>query len=178
MTDRAEAGGGFTVLDGVALVTGSAVASVHLRTAVPEFQGPGDWVWACCLFSWLSLTSAGPYVFLVRRFFTRPVGYPRLGDKLWGMAGLPWLLAALVRTGEASTEPVAEQRLDPAYVGCLGIGLALWSMVALTVLAARYLVGDPARSKPPWPSTWTDRIGLFLAVAWPIQCGVGLVVMG
>lgn len=177
MAERAEAGSGFTVLDGVAVVTGSAVASVHFRSAFLEFEGLGEWAWACCLFTWLALTLTGPYVFLVRRFFTRPFGYPRLGDKLWGLAGLPWLLAAMVRTGEASAEPVAE-RLDPAYVGCLGIGLALWSMVAVTVLMARYLLGDPARPRTPSATTWTDRIGLFLTVAWPIQCGVGLVVMG
>jgi hypothetical protein len=177
MADRAEAGEGFTVLDGVALVMGSAVASVHIRTAVPEFDGPGDWAWAWCLFAWLSLTSAGPFVFLVRRFFTRPGGYPRLGDRLWALTGSPWLLAALVRTGEPSGD-ASNGRLDPAYVGCLTIGLALAAMVAMPVLAARYLLVGPSRPKVPEPTTWTDRIGLFLTVAWPIQCGVGLVVMG
>ncbi len=176
MADRAEAGFGFTVLDGVALVTGSAVASVHIRS-VAQFDGPGDWAWAWCLFSWLSLTSAGPYVFLVRRFFTRPVGYPKLGDKLWAMAGMPWLLAALVRTGDPSGDTVRGQ-LDPAYAGCLCIGLALVSFGSVVVLAARYLNVEPSRPRPTAPTTWTDRIGLFLTVAWPIQCAVGLVVMG
>jgi hypothetical protein len=177
MADRAELGGGFGVLDGVALVAGAAVASVHIRSAVPEFDGPLDWVWAWCLFSWLSLTSAGPYLFLVRRFFTRPGGYPRLGDQLWGLAGLPWLLAAMVRTFEPSSEVVAG-RLDPAYIGCLGIGLAIVAMVTVPVLAAKFLLVDPRRPKKPQPSPWTHRLGLMLAVAWPIQCGVGLVVMG
>jgi hypothetical protein len=177
MAGRAEAGGGFTVLDGVALVTGSAVASVHVRSSVPEFEGPGDWAWAWCLFTWLSLTSAGPYVFLVRRFFTRPVGYPKLGDKLWALAGMPWLLAAMVRTGEPDGATAAGH-LDPAYVGCLCIGLALSTMVGLPLLAARYLLVDPGRSGPPAATSWTDRIGLFLTVAWPIQCAVGLVVIG
>ena len=102
MEDRAEAGGGFTVLDGVALVTGAAVALVHLRSSVTEFNDPSDWVWGCGLFTWLSVTSAGPFVYAVRRFFTRPPGYPRLGDQLWALAGTPWFMAALVKTGEPS----------------------------------------------------------------------------
>jgi hypothetical protein len=177
MSERAETGGGFTVLDGVALVTGSAVALVHVRLTVPEAAGLGDWAWAWCLFTWLSITSAGPFVFLVRRFFTRPSGYPKLGDRLWGLAGLPWLLAAMVRSGEPSGL-VADGRLDPVYVGCLGIGLAFSTIVGLPPLASRFLLGDPARSRTSTPTSWTDRIGLFLTVAWPIQCAVGLVVMG
>jgi hypothetical protein len=26
-------------------------------------------------------------------------------------------------------------------------------------------------------SPWTNRVGLILAIAWPIQCGLGLVVL-
>lgn len=178
MAERADSGGGFTVLDGAALVTGAAVALVHLRSAVPEFDDVLDWTWASCLFSWLCLTSAGPFVYVARRFFSRPSGYPRLGDRLWALSGLPWVLAALVKTGEPASEAPAG-RIDPAYVGCLGIGLALVAMVAVPVLAAKFLLVDPSRPEvPAGPSPWTHRLGLLLAVAWPIQCGVGLVVMG
>jgi hypothetical protein len=177
MEERAEAGDGFTVLDGVALVTGAAVALVHLRSSVTEFNDLSDWVWGCGLFSWLSVTSAGPFVYAVRRFFTRPAGYPRLGDQLWALAGTPWFLAALVKTGEAPTEEMAG-RLDPAYVGILGLGIFLVTIVAVPVIAAKYLLVDPDRPKVPEPTPWTNRLGLMLTVAWPIQCGVGLVVMG
>ena len=178
MADRAEAGGGFTVLDGVALVTGAAVASVHIRSAVPEFDGPVDWAWAWCLFIWLSLTSAGPFVFLVRRFFTRPSGYPRLGDRLWAMAGLPWLLAAMVRTGEPPAEAVAGRarpglrRLPEHRPGLSG----RWWPCPCSRPGICW--STPLDRRSPSRSTWTHRLGLFLTVAWPIQCGVGLVVMG
>ena len=46
MEPRVEAGGGFTVLDGVAVIIGSAVALVHIRSAVPQFDGAGDWAWS------------------------------------------------------------------------------------------------------------------------------------
>ncbi len=68
--------------------------------------------------------------------------------------------------GEPAGEAVSGQ-LDPAYVGCLSIGLCLSVMVGVPVLAARYLLVDPSRPKVPVPSTWTDRLGLFLTVAWP-----------
>jgi len=177
MADRVEAGGGFTVLDGVALVTGAAVALVHLRSAVPEFDDAWDWAWGSGLFAWMSVTSAGPFVFLVRRFFTRPPGYSRLGDRLWALVGAPWVLAALVKTGEPPGEGAAG-RIDPAYVGCLSLGLCLVAMVAVPVIAAKYLLGDPSKPRAPEPASWTHRLGLALTVAWPIQCGVGLVVMG
>ncbi len=140
MTDRAESGGGFTVLDGVALVTGAAVASVHVRSAVPRVVGPVGWFWAWCLFSWLTLTSAGPYLYLVRKFFTKPDGYPRLGDRLWALAGIPWLIAAMIRTfGPTPSAKVATGSLDTAYVGSLTLGLAIVAMISVPTLAARFL---------------------------------------
>ncbi len=178
MAGRAEARGGLTVLDGAALVTGAAVASVHLKLAVPDPVGLADWFWACCLFTWLSMTAAGSFIYLVRRFWTRPGGYPRLGDRLWALSGIPWIVAALVRTG-ASASDLSGGRLDPAYIGCLSIGLALVTMVTVPVLAARFLLVDPSRPKAPAEATsWTHRLGLALTVAWPLQCGVGLIVMG
>ncbi len=178
MADRGEARGGFTVLDGAALVTGAAVASVHIKAAVPELVSLMDWTWAFVLFSWLSTTAAGPFIYLVRRFGTRPGGYPRVGDRLWGLAGLPWIVAALVKTGETTRE-LAAGRLDPAYVGCLSIGLALVTTISVPILAAKYLLVDPnAPPRATGPTPWTNRLGLALTVAWPIQCGVGLIVMG
>ena len=32
-----------------------------------------------------------------------------------------------------------------------------------------------ARTAAP---TWTNRVGLVLAIAWPVQCGVGMAVLG
>ncbi len=182
MVDRIEtssgAGGGFGVLDGVALVTGAAVASVHLRYAVPGPESLGEWVWFAGLFAWLAITSAGPFLYLVRKFGSRPPGYPRLGDRLWILSGLPWILAALLVSGERA-RTVTSSPLDPAYVVCLGVGLFLVAAVAVPVLTRVYLLGDPSQPRAPEPPTpWTCRLGLGLTVAWPLQCGAALVLLG
>ncbi len=177
MVDRTESGGGFTVLDGLALVTGAAVASVHLRSAVPRVAGPIGWFWAWFLFSWLAVVSAGPYLFLVRRFFTRPDGYPRLGDRLWALAGLPWLVAALIRTFETPNRS-GLPRSDLAYVTSLTLGLAVVALITVPTLAARFLGNSSPRTRSEVPTPWTHRLGICLAVSWPIQCGVGLIVTG
>jgi hypothetical protein len=177
MAVRVESGGGFSVLDGLALVTGAAVASVHVRSVVPREVGPIGWFWAWCLFAWLALTSAGPYFFLVRRFFTKPEGYPWLGDRLWALAGLPWLAAAMVQTFGATSRG-ASSHPDMAYAGCLTLGLGFFTIVSVPILAARFLWQAPDQPRTPEPKPWTHRLGISLAVAWPIQCGVGLVLIG
>src|SRR5207249_1319831 len=82
---------GFTLLDGAALVTGAAVASVHIREAIADghLLGPG-WALAWLSFAGIALTAAGPFVFLLRRLGRRPPGYPRIGDRLWALLGGPW----------------------------------------------------------------------------------------
>ncbi len=179
MTERVELGSrGFTVLDGVALVTGAAVASVHVRSAVPSTAGPIGWVWAWCLFGWLTLTSAGPYLFLVRKFFTRPEGYPQVGDRLWALSGLPWLVAAIVRTLEPNLRLMLSSRSQhDTYFACLSVGLGLVALISVPTLAARYLWNDPSSPRMPEPRSWTHRVGVLLAIAWPIQCGVALVLL-
>ncbi len=174
--DRIDGDGGFTVLDGAALVMGAAVAAIHVKGAVPDDGGPAAWAWISCLYSWVMLTATGPFLFLARRFGRRPGGYPRLGDRLWALAGTPWCVAALVRAGggDAGETP---GHLDTAYVGCLGIGLTLAMAWIVPRLALRYLLTPPSCSLNVEPVPWTDRLGLALTIAWPIQCGVGLVVI-
>ncbi len=62
-----EPGAGFSVLDGVALVIGAAVASFHMRGVVRnELAAPG-WALIWGSFLWVALTAAGPFVFVGRR---------------------------------------------------------------------------------------------------------------
>lgn len=165
------------LLDVIALVSGAAIAGAHVRLAVPEPRG-GAWVWAVALFGLLAVTASGPFLLLVRIVAGRgPGGRSRVGDRLWAVWGSPWVAAALVEATKAgkATEP---GRLDAAYVGSLGLGLFLATMVGVPLLAARSLWGDPAARRRDRGETWSERVGLALAATWPIQCGVGLVLIG
>jgi hypothetical protein len=177
MADGSERGngGGFTLLDGAALVTGAAVAAVHLRGAAGFGLARGVWGLFWITFAGIALTAAGSFLFLARRFGRRPPGYPRLGDRLWGLLGLPWVGASLLRT----SAPSGATRAPDLYAAGLAVGIAVTSFVALAVLWQTWVLKPPAARAPvAEPGPWTDRVGLALAVAWPLQCGFALVVIG
>lgn len=172
--------GGITMLDAAALVTGGAVASVHFRDFEEEISGLSFLGWALLVpaFAWLALTAAGPFVFLVRRFSRRPDDYPSPDDCLWLAFGLPWAVAALVRSGSGGLPEGA----NSVYGAGLFLGLAgatapalvrLWrSLPQIDPLAA----GPPPPAPPRPPRSWTARIGRAVSVAWPLQFGLGLIV--
>jgi hypothetical protein len=176
--DRSD-GNGFTVLDGVALVLGAAVASVHLRELVGQSRPLTELGWALLwiTFTGIALSAAGPFLFVERRYVRRPVGYPRAGDWLWLALGLPWTIAAALRlapsTALAGTPPSA--RLDGIV---LGLSLAVASLLAMGMVWKTWVLAPPTPPGSREPAPWTDRVGLVLAVAWPLQCGFGLVVLG
>jgi hypothetical protein len=172
---RGESGGGFSVLDGASIVTGAAVASIHIRGVIRgDLAAPG-WALIWGTFAGVSLTAAGPFLFLARRFLRRLPDYPGVGDALWALLGLPWLLAALIRS--ASPPPVAGAHRDPLFAGGLGVGLFVASLIALSVIWSRWVMVPPGEASRVASGAWTNRVGLVLAVAWPIQCGLGLVVI-
>ncbi|MDR3635236.1 MAG: hypothetical protein P4L84_15635 [Isosphaeraceae bacterium] len=175
-TERSIAGypAGFSLLDGVALVSGAAVASVHIRAVVPaELSGFGIVaIWGT--FSWIALSAAGPFIFIVRRYVRRAPEYPKVGDWLWALIGTPWLLSAVVRSAVGDARP---ERNDAVGWG-LFVGIAAVSFVALGVVWNTWVVVPPEQAARTASHPWTNRLGLFLAVAWPVQCGLGLVIIG
>jgi hypothetical protein len=171
--ERPEAGGGFTVLDGAALVIGAAVASVHIRGAVPaESLGGVGWALLWITLSGVAVTAAGPFVFLARRYWRRPADYPRLGDWLWLLLGLPWLATAALRTGSPRAGP------STLYVGALGLGTLVASIAALVAVWKTWVMVPPDDDPDGPRPHWTERLGLVLAVAWPLQCGFAMVIGG
>ena len=161
-----------TLLDGAALVIGSAVAGTHLRGAFPEGLTGLGWAFVWGVFGGVALTAAGPFVYAVRRFWRRPVGYPGVGDRLWAVLGLPWVLTSPLRTsGEAS----------PADLPSLALvlGLAVACLVTLSVVWKTWVLAPPGKVTRPdgGPCPWTDRVGMTLAVASPLQWGFGLAVL-
>ncbi|HEY2156431.1 MAG TPA: hypothetical protein VGH33_12425 [Isosphaeraceae bacterium] len=177
---RASRAGGLTMLDAAALVTGGAVASVHFRDFDEEIAGLGLLGWALLVpaFAWLALTAAGPFVFLVRRFSRRPDGYPGPYDWLWLGFGLPWVVAALVRSGLGGLP----DGTGAIYSAFLYIALAAATIPALARLWRSLPRIEPMAGvgglppSPPKPTSWTGRIGRAIAVLWPLQFGLGLVV--
>jgi hypothetical protein len=172
MMDRAAGGDGFRVLDGAALVMGAAVASVHIRNIIHDNLGAGGWVLVWCTFTWVALTATGPFLFLVRRFARRLPGYPQVGDGLWALLGCPWLMTAIVR----STAADGAVEKDEFFAAGLGVALAIASLIALVVVWKTWVMVPPEQAAQTASMPWTNRVGLVLAVAWPVQCGIGLVV--
>src|SRR3954462_9067688 len=102
--ERIDSGADINVLDGVSLVMGSAIASVHiLRVIRSEFTGAG-WVMVWITFALVAVTATGPFIFLARRFSRKLPGYPKIGDRLWALLGLPWLGAPAIPAGPPRPE--------------------------------------------------------------------------
>lgn len=176
MRERSD-GGGFTVLDGVALVMGAAVASIHLRELVSQRRDLTALGWGLVwlTFTGVALSATGPFLFLERRYGRRPAGYPRRGDWLWAVLGLPWSVTAALRPAPGPPGRASEATL---YALLLGLLLGAASLIALGVVWNTWVIRPPVASQGSPPAPWTDRVGLALAVAWPLQCGFGLVVLG
>ncbi len=172
MTERTErsTGIGISVLDGAAIVIGAAVAAVHLRgiLGIDDAVGP-SWILLSITFAWVTLTAAGPFVYLPRRCARTIPEYPRVGDRLWAMLGLPWLVTAILRTSPDAPPDLAQTTL--------GLGLLIASLIALFTVWTTWVMVSPERAGSTFSGPWTNRVGLFLAIAWPIQCGAGMVVM-
>jgi hypothetical protein len=174
MMDRAGGGDGFRVLDGAALVMGAAVASVHIRNIIRDNLSGFGWVLVWCTFTWVALTATGPFLFLVRRFARQLPGYPQVGDGLWALLGIPWLMTAILR----STTDDGVSGNDEFFAAGLGVGLAIASLIALGVVWKTWVMVPPEQAARTASTPWTNRVGLALAIAWPIQCGIGLVLIG
>jgi hypothetical protein len=171
--DRNGAGGGFSVVDGVALVMGSAIASVHtLRVMRSDLSGAG-WIMVWTTFAWVAVTSAGPFLFLARRFARRLPDYPKIGDRLWALLGIPWLASAVVQSAAPGSEP----RQNSLFTTTLSVGLGVACLITLGVVWSTWVMVPPEQAAIVEASPWTNRVGLILAIAWPIQCGLGMVVL-
>ncbi len=168
----------FTVLDGCSMILGASIAAVHVRVSHPEPHSLAGWLLLFGLLGLISLTASGPFLYLSRRFLARRVsGYPQVGDRLWVLWGTPWVISALVEAVLPS-KAINPGRPDPVYVGSLGLGLFLATMVAVPIFGSLYLWGDPGATRRSAGIAWSQTVGLALTATWPIQCGVGLVLMG
>ena len=176
MEQRAKPGGGFTLLDGAAAVIGAAVASVHFREAVLQDLTLLGWSLIWVTFAGVAVSTTGPFLFLERRYGRRPEGFPGIGDWLWLVLGLPWVASALVRPRTGSSTALAASGAMGLYQLTLWCSLGAACLVALAVIWKTWVAVSPERAERVGAGSWTDRVGLVLAVCWPLQWGFGLVV--
>ncbi len=174
MTATGEGGRGLSVLDITSLVSGAAVASVHVSGPMREEASAvgGPFLWA--VFLWIGVTSAGPFLYLVRRYARKAASYPRLGDRLWTILGLPWVITSVARSILSRTGLPIEKW----YPFGLSIGLACACVTSLLMVLHQWVLVSPEDAAKTSEGPWTNRVGLALAVAWPIQAGAALVVIG
>jgi len=167
--DSREKAGRFNLLDGAALVMGSAIASLHVLRVMRSGLSIAGWAMLALVFAWLAVTATGPFLYLARRYARRLPGYPAIGDRLWALMGTPWVLAALLQ---------AVSRGDSLASVVLAGGLAAASLVAVYEVWSTWVMVSPEQAQKVEAGPWTSRVGLVLAIAWPIQCGLGMVVLG
>src|SRR5438270_5582980 len=137
--DRMDPGGGFSVLDGAALVMGSAIASIHtLRVMRGDLTGAG-WIMIWITFTWVAVTAAGPFLFLARRFARRLSDYPNIGDRLWALLGIPWLATAVLQ----SAAPGSDARQNSLFTTTLSVGLAIACLINLGVIWKTWVMVPP-----------------------------------
>ncbi len=170
---RSGQGRDVNVLDGIALVMGSAIASVHMLRVIRSGLSPAGWVMVALTFCCVALTAAGPFIFLARRYSSRPPGYPKVGDSLWAILGLPWVITAVIE----SVVPGEDPRHNPLFATTLVVGLGISCLVALTVVWGTWVMVSPEQAARADSAPWTNRVGYLLSIAWPVQCGLGLVVL-
>lgn len=171
--NASQTGPGFSVLDGAAVVAGAAVASVHVRAVIHEELTIAAWSIILLAFFWIALTASGPMLLIVRGWFRRSPNYPRIGDVLWGVLGAPWVLTAPLESPVIGTGPTHV----PLVVG-LVVGLGVACMTALGVVWSKWVIVTREEAHSAFGPPWTNRVGLILAITWPLQCAVALVILG
>jgi hypothetical protein len=171
--DRSAAETEVNVLDGIAFVMGSAIASVHILRLIRSGMSAWGWSLVCLVFIWVGLTASGPFIFLARAYSRRLPGYPRVGDRLWALLGLPWVITAIIQ----SALPGADPGQNPLFSSTLSVSLAVACAIAVVVTWGAWVVVSPEQAARVEAAPWTNRIGLLLSIAWPIQCGLGMIVL-
>jgi hypothetical protein len=124
-------------------------------------------------FSWIAATASGPFFYLARRFARKLPNYPKIGDQLWALLGLPWLITALLQSATPGIEP----RHNPFFSATLTVGLGVVCLIALIVIWGTWVMVPYDQAVQVEAAPWTNRVGLILSIAWPIQCGLGMIVL-
>jgi hypothetical protein len=159
-----------TMLDILAFVVGAALASVHLRPALRVGWEGRALVLPGLAFMLIAITATGPVLLAVRKLTGRLVGWPGIGEILWCVIGAPWVtFAPLADSSRGTTGNFAAM--------WLAISLIVVSMVALVTVWATWVDVSPDRASVNAGPPWSNRLGMILSIAWPLQWAAGLMVL-
>jgi hypothetical protein len=56
-------------------------------------------------------------------------------------------------------------------------GLGVVCFIALIVVWTTWVIVPSEQAAKTDAAPWTNRVGLILSIAWPIQCGLGMIVL-
>ncbi|HKM54923.1 MAG TPA: hypothetical protein VJY33_16055, partial [Isosphaeraceae bacterium] len=59
----------------------------------------------------------------------------------------------------------------------LVVSLAIACLIAVVVVWTTWVIVPPDQAMEMEVTPWTSRVGLILSIAWPIQCGICMVVL-
>jgi hypothetical protein len=133
-----------TLLDGLCLVIGYAVAGVVLRSWRFPSGDLGAWSLATIIYIWLGLAVSGPLVMVARR----------RGPSSWCGAEAAWFMIGCYCF------------FLLAFVPLLWPSLTAVAMVPLAAMLLINALARPRRAREPGPS-WTIRAAQGLLIAWP-----------
>lgn len=154
-----------TTADIMAFTIGAAFALLHLKRALgPDVSTPGLVV-GTLAFLWLTATTAGPFVVLFRRMARVEFEGESVGERLWMVLGAPWILSSLFAWLESGF---------PTLV--LAVGIAQACLLALIEVWRRWIAVSTEEAEAVFIGAWTNRFGMILAIAWPVQIALLLVV--
>lgn len=163
----------FGLIDLIAFVVAQAVGYSYLQVAYTDLNQIPSTVGAFAILiaiaGGIGLTSAGPILLMSHRLRRGRWSAICLGEWFWAWLGLPWWVGMLERwvTGNGRQNDNGLPLLGAvlSLVLVLHVGFAFWMLVANT--RDRDSIGPP----------WSHRLGCWLALAWPMQCGFGLFVL-
>ncbi len=166
---------GLTLLDAIALMTGTAVGSIHVRPILLPALAGESWVLLGFVLILISITAAGPFIHIVHRYYRPVPGYPRAGDRLWTILGIPWVLTGVVHSIFPN---LGESPLYNWYHPLLWGSLGLACLLAGNQVWTTWISVSPDQAVEAVGPPWTNRLGLMLGVAWPLQLAACMIVVG
>jgi hypothetical protein len=63
------------------------------------------------------------------------------------------------------------------FSATLAVGLGVICFIALIVVWSTWVIVPSVQTVKMEFAPWTNGIGLILSIAWPIQCGLGMIVL-